>query len=146
MSVSLVRFWQNLNFIDRLCCQLCIRFYEDTSSGSRAVPCQKTAGQTRPGRSLPPGKTRYPLYRRLDGLQGRSGQVRKISPQPGFDPRTVQPVASRYTDYATRPTAITRVVVIVFCARDILVLSITVSSIFFVMYAYIMSCVCRMSL
>ena len=24
--------------------------------------------------------------------------------QPGFDPRTVQPVASRCTDYATRPT------------------------------------------
>ena len=23
---------------------------------------------------------------------------------PGFDPRTVQPVGSRYTDYATRPT------------------------------------------
>ena len=22
---------------------------------------------------------------------------------PGFDPRTVQPVASRYTDYVTRP-------------------------------------------
>ena len=36
--------------------------------------------------------------------RGRSGQVRKISPPPGFDPRTVQPVASRYTDYATRPT------------------------------------------
>jgi hypothetical protein len=33
-----------------------------------------------PGRSLPPGKTRYPLYRRLGGPQGRSGQVRKISP------------------------------------------------------------------
>ena len=31
---------------------------------------------------------------------GRSGQLRKISPLPGFDPRTVQPVASRYTDYA----------------------------------------------
>jgi hypothetical protein len=30
--------------------------------------------------------------------------VRKISPPPGFDPRTVQPVASRYTDYATRLT------------------------------------------
>ena len=29
------------------------------------------------------------------GPQGRSGQVRKISPPPGFDPRTVQPVASR---------------------------------------------------
>ena len=34
---------------------------------------------SRPGRSLPPEKTRYPLYRRLGGLQGRSGQVRKIS-------------------------------------------------------------------
>ena len=29
----------------------------------------------------------------------------KSRPPPGFDPRTVQPVASRYTDYATRPTA-----------------------------------------
>jgi hypothetical protein len=53
---------------------------------------------SRPGRNLPPGKTRYLLYRRLGGPQGRSGQVRKISPTPGFDPRTVQPVASRYTD------------------------------------------------
>ena len=26
-----------------------------------------------------------------------------LDPPPGFDPRTVQPVASRYTDYATRP-------------------------------------------
>jgi len=61
-----------------------------------------------PGRSLPPGKTRYPLYRRLDGPQGRSGQMRKISPLPGFNPQTVQPVASRYTDYATWPTYIMR--------------------------------------
>ena len=58
---------------------------------------------SRPDRSLDPGKTRYPLYMRLSGTQGRSGQVRKISPPPGFDLRTVQPVASRYTDYATRP-------------------------------------------
>ena len=57
---------------------------------------------SRPGRSLPPGKTRYLLYRRLGGPQGQSGHVRKISPPPGFDPRTIQPVASRYTDYATR--------------------------------------------
>jgi hypothetical protein len=35
---------------------------------------------SRPGRSLPPGKTRYPLYRRLGGPHGRSRQVRKISP------------------------------------------------------------------
>jgi hypothetical protein len=54
--------------------------------------------------ALPPGKTRYPLYRRLGGPQGRSGQVWKISPPPEFDPRTVQPVASRYTDWAIRPT------------------------------------------
>ena len=27
-----------------------------------------------------------------------------LAPPPGFDPRTIQPVASRYTDYATRPT------------------------------------------
>ena len=60
---------------------------------------------SRPGRSLPPGKTRYPLYRRLGGPQGQSGQVRKIPPPPGFDPQTVQPAVSRYTDYATRPTS-----------------------------------------
>jgi len=28
----------------------------------------------------------------------RSGRVRKFSPPPGLDPRTVQPVVSRYTD------------------------------------------------
>jgi hypothetical protein len=28
----------------------------------------------------------------------------KSRPQTGFDPQTAQPVASRYTDYATRPT------------------------------------------
>ena len=53
---------------------------------------------SRPGRFLPPGKTLYPLYRRLGGPKGRSGQVWKISPPPGFDPRIVQPVGSCYTD------------------------------------------------
>ena len=48
---------------------------------------------------LTPGKdARYPLYRRLGGPQGRSGRLRKILLSPGFDPRTVQPVASRSTD------------------------------------------------
>ena len=37
-------------------------------------------GQRHAPVSLSPGKTRYPLYRRLDGPQGRSGRVRKISP------------------------------------------------------------------
>ena len=59
---------------------------------------------SRPGRSLPPGKTRYPLYRRLGGLQGRSGRVQKISPPQGFDPLTAQPVAIRYTDYTIGTT------------------------------------------
>ena len=34
--------------------------------------------------ALPPVKTRYPLYRRLGGPQGRSGQMRKISPPTGI--------------------------------------------------------------
>jgi hypothetical protein len=54
----------------------------------------------RPGRFTPGKETRHPLYRRLGGPQGWSGRVLKISPPPGFDPRTVQPVASRYTDRA----------------------------------------------
>ena len=57
-------------------------------------------GQHHAPAALPPAKTRYPLYRRLGRPQGRSGRVRKISPPPGFDPRTVHPVASRYTDCA----------------------------------------------
>jgi hypothetical protein len=59
---------------------------------------------SRPGRFLPPGKTQYPFYKRLGAPQVRSGQVQKIPPTPGFEPRTIQPIASRYTDYATRPT------------------------------------------
>ena len=57
---------------------------------------------TMPRRSrFTPGKeTRYPSCRRLDGPQGRSGEMRKISPPPGFDPRNIQPVASRCADYA----------------------------------------------
>ena len=55
----------------------------------------------RPGRFTSDQETRYPLHRRLGGPEGRSGRVRKISPTPGFDLRTVQPVASCYTDYAT---------------------------------------------
>jgi hypothetical protein len=47
-------------------------------------------------------KTLCPLYRKLCGSQGRFGHERKISPLLNFDPRTVQFVASRYTDNATR--------------------------------------------
>jgi len=34
----------------------------------------------RSGRTLPPGKTRYPLYRRLGGSQGRSGRAENLVP------------------------------------------------------------------
>ena len=60
------------------------------------VGCQHHASA-----AIPQGKNQYPLYRRLRGPQGQSGRVRKISPSPGLDPRTVQPAASRYTDFAT---------------------------------------------
>jgi hypothetical protein len=46
----------------------------------------------------PGEETRYPLCRRLGGFPGCSGRVRKISPPPAFDPRTVQLVSSGYTD------------------------------------------------
>jgi len=47
----------------------------------------------RPGRTLPPGKTRYPLYRRLGGPQGRSGRTENLVPT-GIRSRTVQPGSS----------------------------------------------------
>ena len=57
----------------------------------------------RPDRFTPGKESRYPLYRRLGGPQGWFGRVRKISPPPGFDPRTVQVVASDYTGCAIGP-------------------------------------------
>jgi hypothetical protein len=41
-------------------------------------------GQRQAPHALPSGKTRYPSYRRLGGLQGRSERVRKISPPAGI--------------------------------------------------------------
>ena len=54
------------------------------------------------GRTLPPGTSRYPFYRRLGGPQGRSGRAENLIPT-GIRSRTVQPVVSRYTDSATPP-------------------------------------------
>jgi len=56
----------------------------------------------RPDRSLPPGKTRYPMYRRLGGPQGGSGRAENLVPT-GIRFRTAQPVVSRYANWATRP-------------------------------------------
>ena len=46
---------------------------------------------------LTPG---LPLYRRMGRPHGRSGTLRKILPPSGFNPKTAQPVASRYIDWA----------------------------------------------
>ena len=57
-------------------------------------------GQHHVHAAVPPGKTRYPLYRRVGVAQGRSGRVRKITPPPGFNSSTLQNVDSCYTDGA----------------------------------------------
>jgi hypothetical protein len=72
--------------------------YSSTLSLTSALDGE--GGQRHALAGLPPGKTHYPLYRRLGGPHGRSGRVRKISPPPEFDPRIFQPVGSRYTDCA----------------------------------------------
>jgi len=59
----------------------------------------RVGGQRHAPAALPCGKTWYPLYRRLGRPQGLSGQVQKISPPLRFDPQTLQPVASRYTNW-----------------------------------------------
>jgi len=59
----------------------------------------------RPGRTLPPGMSHYPLYRRLGGPQGRSGRAVNLVPT-GIRSRIVQPVVSPYTNLATRLTII----------------------------------------
>jgi len=59
----------------------------------------------RSGRTLPPGNTRYPFYRRLGGPQGQSRRAENLVPT-GIQSQTVQHLVSRYTDWATRPTKI----------------------------------------
>jgi hypothetical protein len=54
----------------------------------------------RPDRFIQGIETRYLLWRRLGVPQGRFGRVCKILPPPGFDPPTLQLIASRYTVYA----------------------------------------------
>jgi hypothetical protein len=66
---------------------------EKKYSSTHSLPRRQEGmgGQHHALAALPPGKTRYPLYRRLGGRQGRSGRVRKISPPLGFDPRPSSP-------------------------------------------------------
>jgi hypothetical protein len=60
-------------------------------------------GQRHAPAALPQGNTRYPLYRRLGGPQGRSGLVRKISPPPGLFLLTTLFVLLSYIGYFQAP-------------------------------------------
>jgi hypothetical protein len=54
-----------------------------------------------PRKLYPRNETRYPLYVKVGGPHGQSRWLQKISPRPGFEPQTVRPVASYFTDWAT---------------------------------------------
>ena len=57
---------------------------------------------SRPGRSLPREIPGTPCTGCWVGPRAGLDRCRKSRPHQGFDSRTVQPIASRYTDYATR--------------------------------------------
>jgi hypothetical protein len=56
------------------------QMYNSTLPSTSEVDWGGVGGQHHAPAALPPGKTRYSLYRRLGEPQGRSGRVRKISP------------------------------------------------------------------
>ena len=51
-----------------------------------------------------PGEDPVPIVQESGWAPGPVWTGAEISPPPGFDPRIVKPVASRYTDDATRST------------------------------------------
>jgi hypothetical protein len=50
-----------------------------------------------------PGKDPVPIVQEAGWASGPVWTAENLAP-PGFDPRTVQPIVSRYTDWATGPT------------------------------------------
>jgi hypothetical protein len=66
--------------------------YSSTLPSTSALDA--VVGQRRASAALPLGKTRYTLYRSWVGPRTSLDECGKPRP-PGFDPRTVQPVASR---------------------------------------------------
>jgi ABC-type multidrug transport system permease subunit len=51
--------------------------------------------------------------RKLGGPQGHAGQLRNISAQLGFEPRTFRPLASCYTNYAIAAIIIIIIIIII---------------------------------
>ena len=81
-------------------------------TGSRGIALPFHDHGTRRGRGvsvrpqplITPGKNPVPLVQEAGWAPGPVCTGAKILAPPGFDPRTVQPVASRYTDSITQPT------------------------------------------
>jgi hypothetical protein len=63
---------------------------------------------SRPGRSLPPGKDPVPIVQQAGWAPGPvwTGEENLVTTE--IRSRTVQPVASHYTDWVTRPTCFTQ--------------------------------------
>ena len=82
-----------------------IRFHSFLTSalvGGEWLPVRLTAGKV----------SRYPLNRRLGGPQSQSVHFegKNYLPLPWFEPRTLKPIASRSTDYATPATQCSRTI------------------------------------
>ena len=54
--------------------------------------------------ALYPGKEPVPIVQEAEWAPGPVWTGAENLAPPGFDPRAVQPVANRYTDYTIRPT------------------------------------------
>jgi len=73
--------------------------FEGYSSIIFATQHQEVGGQKYVPADLSLEKIRYPLYGRQGGSRGRSGWHEKSLPHHDYNPRTFQPVVSRYTEY-----------------------------------------------
>ena len=59
----------------------------------------EVGGQHHAPASLPPGKTQYPLYKRLGRPRGLVWTgAENLTPPLGIDPPTIKPTEGRYTD------------------------------------------------
>ena len=61
-------------------------------------------GQRQAPAAFTPGKDPVPIVQEAGWAPGPVWIGAENLAPPVFDPRTVQPIGSRYTDYATRPT------------------------------------------
>ena len=72
-------------------------------------------GQRHAPAVLTPGKTRYPLYRRLGGPQGRSGQAQEISSPTGIrSPDRPSRIESLYRLSSPRPHTHTHIYIYIY--------------------------------